>query len=211
VRGSKAQKEEGCMEGTRISVLEDLLRWAADPKAPRIHWITGKAGEGKSAVARSLCSQLQDLGSLGASFFCSRRLGGEERRNAGRIIPSIAHELAARSPMLKDRLVDALTEDGLIKEYRIENQFDSLLVKPREVLAVANSQHTPIVVIDSLDECSDLAEVAALLAQIIKEAPSLPVKFVLFCRFHSDIGKYIPTSATSGQELRPPQNQARNR
>jgi hypothetical protein len=60
-----------CMPGTRVGVLAELMAWASDPRALPIYLLTGMAGTGKSATARSFARLLEDEMSLGASFFCS--------------------------------------------------------------------------------------------------------------------------------------------
>jgi hypothetical protein len=46
---------DGCMEGTRVSLLNDLQQWSRDVTAPSIFWLGGTTGTGKSAIARSFC------------------------------------------------------------------------------------------------------------------------------------------------------------
>ncbi|KAJ6455038.1 hypothetical protein C8R45DRAFT_597693 [Mycena sanguinolenta] len=45
-----AQQPEGCLKGTRVKILADLQAWSQDPHAPRIFWLDGMAGTGKSAI-----------------------------------------------------------------------------------------------------------------------------------------------------------------
>ena len=46
------------MKGTRVAILEDLLAWAIDPDSPRIFWLDGMAGTGKSTIALSFSLSL---------------------------------------------------------------------------------------------------------------------------------------------------------
>ncbi|KAJ7792036.1 hypothetical protein B0H14DRAFT_2395020, partial [Mycena olivaceomarginata] len=52
------QSPQGCLEGTRVDLLADLRAWSRDPDVPRIFWLDGMAGTGKSAIARSFCHML---------------------------------------------------------------------------------------------------------------------------------------------------------
>ncbi|KAF8531906.1 hypothetical protein JB92DRAFT_2847510 [Gautieria morchelliformis] len=61
----------GCMEDTRVNVLEDLERWADDDTAPKVCWLGGMAGIGKSSVAVTFSERMDKKLKLGASFFCS--------------------------------------------------------------------------------------------------------------------------------------------
>ncbi|KAJ7833331.1 hypothetical protein B0H14DRAFT_2178507, partial [Mycena olivaceomarginata] len=75
---------EGCLEGTRVDLLADLRAWSRNPDSPRIFWLDGMAGTGKSAIARSFCHMLRDDKQLGGSFFCLR--GDANRGNPTRIL-----------------------------------------------------------------------------------------------------------------------------
>src|SRR5260221_2518414 len=57
--GIHALDEDGCMEGTRVSLLKDLEQWSMDVTSPPIFWLDGMAGTGKSAIARSFCRSLR--------------------------------------------------------------------------------------------------------------------------------------------------------
>ncbi|KAF8477855.1 hypothetical protein JB92DRAFT_3134325 [Gautieria morchelliformis] len=61
----------GCMEDTRVNVLDDLETWADDDTAPNVCWLGGMAGIGKSSVAVTFSERMDKKLKLGASFFCS--------------------------------------------------------------------------------------------------------------------------------------------
>src|SRR5436190_18896231 len=84
----RAQDREGCMEGTRIAILGDLLAWAMDADALPVYWLSGMAGTGKLAIALSLSRLLDANSLLGGSFFCSRQ-GSPDLRDAQRIFPTL--------------------------------------------------------------------------------------------------------------------------
>jgi len=50
------------MVGTRVQVLRDIQDWICDMKAPRIFWLTGMAGTGKSAIAWTICRLVNHCG-----------------------------------------------------------------------------------------------------------------------------------------------------
>jgi len=84
----------GCLEGTRSSVLQDIATWSSDDitKVPRVFWLSGLGGTGKSTISHTICKTLLDNGQLGASFFFSRDMA--DRRQASSVIPTIAYQLA---------------------------------------------------------------------------------------------------------------------
>ena len=59
----------GCLEGTRVALLDDIGKWTKDWTRPPIFWLDGLAGTGKSAIARTVAERCDAVGDLGASFF----------------------------------------------------------------------------------------------------------------------------------------------
>ncbi|KZP30127.1 hypothetical protein FIBSPDRAFT_726311, partial [Athelia psychrophila] len=61
-----------CMQGTRHWIIDDIHRWLDDYDAPNILWLSGGEGSGKSAIASTVMSNLQEAGRLGGYFMCKR-------------------------------------------------------------------------------------------------------------------------------------------
>ncbi len=80
------------------------MEWARDRQKPRLYWMNGMAGTGKTTIAYSFCEQLQEKGLLGANFFCSRSLA--ECSDVRNIIPTTARQLARSSPQFASALVE---------------------------------------------------------------------------------------------------------
>ncbi|KAJ7883144.1 hypothetical protein B0H14DRAFT_1438289 [Mycena olivaceomarginata] len=114
-----AQSPEGCLEGTRVNVLNDLQAWSHDPNSPRIFWLDGMAGTGKSAIARSFCHMLRRDKQLGGSFFCLR--GDAKRGNPQHILPTLAMHLAPQDVAYKSTLLAAL-HSGISSNANLEIQ-----------------------------------------------------------------------------------------
>ncbi|KAJ7877947.1 hypothetical protein B0H14DRAFT_3435815 [Mycena olivaceomarginata] len=108
------------------------------------------AGTGKSTIAQTFCEHLDHKNMLGASFFCSRAAEAS-RRNARFIIPSIAYSLAGDS---------ALAESNY---YDMTAQFKKLIVDPIRNSVDRNLKIYKVVVIDALDECSDIRVAASFI------------------------------------------------
>ena len=83
-----------CLEGTRVQILKEINDWIGsdDPNTPRVFWMNGMAGLGKSTIARTIAESAEKRGILGASFFFSRN--NEELRNPRLVIPTLVHQLA---------------------------------------------------------------------------------------------------------------------
>jgi len=173
------------MENTRISLLNELRQWCVDATAPRIFWLDGMAGTGKSAIARSFSCFLRDNWLLGGSFFCLR--GNDSRGDVRRILPTLAWYLARRDPQYRASLLPILREHPDVVDYTIEKQVEFLLEKPLNDIFIKHqrSQMTrpPLVLlIDALDECYDAEEVQQLLKRLISVSKDLPVKIFLTSR-----------------------------
>ncbi|KAJ6454971.1 hypothetical protein C8R45DRAFT_597186 [Mycena sanguinolenta] len=97
-----SQHSEGCLKGTRVELLADLQAWSRDPNSPKIFWLDGMAGTGKSAIARSFSHLLQKHNQLGGSFFCLR--GDANRSNPKHIIPTLAVQFASQDETYKFKL-----------------------------------------------------------------------------------------------------------
>ena len=175
------QRPQGCMEGTREQILADLEAWALDDAAPKIFWLNGMAGTGKTSIAYSLSERLDKKEILGASFFCSRS-ASREVRDASLIIPTIASTLSQVSPMLRSAISKVVEEKPDVGSWhKISDQFRLLLVDP--IKSVLNSSlKTYVVVIDALDECTVLEAVEKFIHAVVEFAPDMPLKFFISSR-----------------------------
>ncbi|KAL0960312.1 hypothetical protein HGRIS_011938 [Hohenbuehelia grisea] len=104
--GIHSQSEDGCMDGTRVALLDALQSWSRDRYAPRVYWLVGAAGAGKSAIAHSLARWLSAQGLLGGSFFCHRPTAS--RTDARAIMRTLACFLSRQSATYRHTLIGAL-------------------------------------------------------------------------------------------------------
>jgi hypothetical protein len=141
--------------------------------------MNGMAGTGKTTIACSLAQALQARGQLGGSFFCSQ--ASPECRDANRILPTIAYQLAHYSTPFRAALFQVLDEDPDVASRNITSQFERLLKNP---LMDPKTQllGNVVIVIDALDECSSPAAVKLVLESLLKLTFDLPVKFFITSR-----------------------------
>ncbi|KIK12153.1 hypothetical protein PISMIDRAFT_121392, partial [Pisolithus microcarpus 441] len=104
-----------CLDGTRTEILKDIIHWIAncDVNAPRILWLHGQAGRGKSAIAHTIGSWIQDVGAPG-TFFCFARDRQNERREE-KIVTTIARDLADREPAFRRVLSNIVSNNHSLK------------------------------------------------------------------------------------------------
>ncbi|KAI6094481.1 hypothetical protein EDD16DRAFT_836324 [Pisolithus croceorrhizus] len=79
-----------CLDGTRTEILRDIMNWINDSGsiAPRILWLHGQAGRGKSAIAHTIASWVKDVGGLGSCFvlLVTGKLTAATRRFSQRLL-----------------------------------------------------------------------------------------------------------------------------
>ncbi|QRW23699.1 peptidase C14 [Rhizoctonia solani] len=181
---SEDVNRRACTEGTRVNILAELNQWSVNPTQPNVFWMNGMAGTGKTTIAYTFAQSLWERGALGASFFCTRT--SDECRDVRRIVPTVAYQLANYSPSFRSALLDALEEKSDIKSQSITTQCERLIKKPlskaKDIITIA-----PIVVIDALDECSNVKCVGTILEVLFRISPDLPVKFFVASRPEPDI------------------------
>ncbi|KAH7335857.1 WD40-repeat-containing domain protein [Rhizoctonia solani] len=168
-----------CTKNTREAVLGDLNQWSEDPNGKRIYWMNGMAGTGKTTIACSLAQALEARGQLGGSFFCSR--ASPECRDANRIVPTIAYQLARFSTPFRAALFNVLECDPDLGSRNITSQFEGLLKGPLTESGDRLPGNT-VVILDALDECDSPSAVRLVLEVLLKFTSGLPIKFFVTSR-----------------------------
>ncbi len=175
-----AQDDPCCMLGTRVDLLNELNGWSLDADAPRIFWLDGLAGTGKSAIARSLSHLLRKDKRLGGSFFCSR-VGTAERRDIKRVIPTLASSMALVIPGFKEYLLQALSKSFVSYHSNLGEQMQHIIKNPFG--HIENDRlRTVVLIVDALDECTDEALTKEFLTCIINASHYLPIKIFVTSR-----------------------------
>jgi len=156
-----------CHPATRVDLLHDIHDWARDPHSESIFWLSGWAGIGKSTISRTVAEWLAGQGGLGgvdlgASFFFKR--GESDRGSASRFFPTIARELVLKIPGLDASVAEVVTQDPLIFDKALGEQFDKLIYQPlRQMNFIASGSSTFIVIVDALDECEKERDVKVII------------------------------------------------
>jgi hypothetical protein len=173
-------------------MLEDTDIWFNDPSpdAPFALWVAGIAGTGKTTVAQSVCTMLEN--NLGATFFFSR--DSAERRRPANVIPTLSYQLAYSNPILRQRICAAVTNNPDIASLALQVQAQKLFAK---ALSAIDGQHMPpiLIVLDALDECDKEAgqEGGQLIPLLFHYLRSLPfrVKVLITSRPEASIRKML--------------------
>ncbi|KAM0263732.1 hypothetical protein ACHAQJ_001047 [Trichoderma viride] len=154
-----------CFPQTRVEVLKDIYDWLDGRVSPHKHlyWLHGKAGTGKSAIARTVVSRMIKENHIVANFFFKR--GEGDRTGLKRLVTTLATQFARKSPTLAKSVQDALDSEPSLPEHDPRVQFKRLIRGPIEE-PEAEVPKAMVVVIDALDEC-DLEDDLATLVQLL--------------------------------------------
>ena len=171
--GYQAGHHDTCLQGTRESVLDGIMRWAEDLRDRQVFWLNGLAGTGKSTIAQTFSEMVAKNGSLGASFFCSRDY--LDRKELKNIFPTLAYQLASRYPAFRRRIIEAIKRDPSVARNSLISQLRDLIVDP-----LSSANISCIIVVDALDECVDDQPASAILSVLGRFVKQLPlVKFFI--------------------------------
>jgi hypothetical protein len=195
-------RQPRCHPKTRTKMLDVLKNWAcgieprktwnndessessSDDKSSPILWLHGPAGAGKSAIAQTLCQNLEEEGCLGASFFFKR--GHPSRGHAKRLFATVAYQLALVLPNLNHHISQSVENNPSFVDKSLSIQLRKLIVEP---CRQNTSTRTLVVVIDGLDECEDQKvqqEILCLIGRAVNEQ-QLPLRFLIVSRPESHI------------------------
>ncbi|KAM6491983.1 hypothetical protein JOM56_012621 [Amanita muscaria] len=192
---SSAQDPERCCHpDTRKSVLGQICNWADDPTRPeRILWLHGPAGVGKSAIAQTI-SYLYGRDKVGATFFFFR--SDPVRNDGSRLFPTLAWQLASSVSIAKDLIAASLENYPDLLRKTVEIQFEQLIARPFLTISGGESTaptSTRVIVVDGLDECSDVKLQERILKLIGKAVANthFPLRFLISSRPEADIQDFF--------------------
>ena len=183
-------KREVCTDGTRVKILEDISKWANDRSlaSPRVFWLTGQAGSGKTTIAYTIAKRFEEGGIanqhtvLGGNFLCSRQF--QETQAQTRILPTIVYQLALKCKSYANAL--HITDKFDTVNHDVSSQMKDLLVGPWKLFEATRHPELPpyLIVIDALDEIKGDGGSAFLrdLLIVINEYNLTGIKFLVTSR-----------------------------
>jgi WD40 repeat protein len=128
-------------------VFDRLDAWLKTEAGPRVFWITGSPGIGKTALASWFCFNRPEV----AAFHLCRH-GDDQKASPRRAVSSIAYQLASQLPDYQARL-SALPLEQVVAESNARSLFDALILQP--LSSTPRPGRTLVIVIDGLDEATE--------------------------------------------------------
>lgn len=163
-----------CLEETRVSILDEIHKWGEGHGNDCIFWLNGKAGTGKSTIARTVAHHFHEKGRLGASFFFSKSQQG--LGNASELFATMAIQLSDVLPNLKPYICESIQGDRNIGRKFLLEQWKHLILQPLTKLDKSILSHlVMVIVIDALDECEEGDETIHQIIQLLDSLRDLQV------------------------------------
>jgi len=101
---ARGNQHESCAEGTRVDIIDGILRWAGDGDAEPMLALIDQAGTGKSTIAAHMTQKWENEGTLLARFFFSK----PSTVTANGLASTMAKDLAKNVPSLRPLVLAAL-------------------------------------------------------------------------------------------------------
>ena len=183
-----------CMDGTRQSLLNQIMDWVSHKSGQEnvfqrnVYWIFGSPGIGKTSLAHSICTKLNERNHLAGAFFCRR--DDPNLSDPINILPTFIHKLAILSPPFRTIVAKHLHDDPNLTPESINGPLflDFIRSLPRQ------PEHTLVFVIDALDECGDAQSRPRLLKVLTTAAAQVPwLKIIVTSRAEVDIQHFFGT------------------
>ena len=187
-----------CMEGTRQSILDRIMTWAADPQEEdgtqpgNTYWLYGSPGIGKTSLAHSICANLHKRKQLAGAFFCRRddpNLGDPKY-----ILPTLLNTLAGILPRFRSIVTARLRNDPNLTSASMEHSLflDFICKLPH------HPEHALVFVIDALDECGDHRSRPGILDVLTKATVQAPwLRVIVTSRPEVDIQRFFEAPTRS--------------
>jgi WD40 repeat protein len=180
--GAGINNSKCCLPGTRETILSDIKSWIHSTRedVPRVFWLSGNPGTGKSAISHTIAKWFDELGCLVACF-CFDCTRGADRLHE-KILSTIARDLSDRNPLVRRALARAVHDHTT----DIAKQWRGLVVEPVG-LALGAAVAPALIVIDALDESGEAnsrKEILGLLAGKLNTSTpqqiEIPANFRIF-------------------------------
>ena len=147
----KLKLRKSCMEGTRSDILQAIETKVKNTSSHNMIWIRGSPGVGKSTLAASISTQLQDQNRHVISLWFDHTQSTTMATDS--LWRVVACDLARLYPSFRRHLVKHHNEHS---SSNIDRLFKKLIETPLSSLDDVPCEELMVIVIDTLDECGGL-------------------------------------------------------
>jgi hypothetical protein len=177
-----------CYPNTRIDVMEAIMEWISNvdsQDARNLLWLHGPLGSGKSTVAQTVAERcIKNNRKLAGSFFFSS--AASDRNTDSHLVATIAHQLTHSIPGVDAVLGPVIKANPSIFESSLEDQIESLIVKPLMQAVQGLEPYTwpYLVIVDGVDECTEQTtqrDIIRAIGTAINDH-ELPLRFIITSR-----------------------------
>jgi hypothetical protein len=124
---------------------------ASDKTNPRMMWLSGPAGAGKSAIMQTIAERCQTRGVMAVNFFFK---SDHSRSSVQPLVATLLHQILQIYSPVQTAIATVLSQNPLICRASVQDQFTQLFRGPFDAVEESSSSKQPIVLIfDGLDEC----------------------------------------------------------
>jgi hypothetical protein len=205
VDGAGRDTSKCCLPGTREGILSEIEEWilTTGEDVPRVFWLSGAAGKGKSAIAHTIANWFLAREGSGACFCFDRTREVDHRHE--RIFTTIARDLASRDPIMRRALANVVRDDNELRHTKdIIKQWKELILGP--VITASKVLDAPVlIVIDALDESGQLEDsreqilrmLAGMLEPFSSKPTNLPanLRVLVTSRLLEDISRFLASAS----------------
>ena len=140
---------------------------------PRIFWIKGGPGIGKSAISATLIHQ--KLSNIIGVFFCNYQSQKLSENSAKEAVKTIAYQIASRLPDYRKKLLyQTAIDKEKLSVMTADDMFSALICEPLNKSGKIEEMERMVIIIDGLDEAGNNNGDNQLADLLVKHIPSLP-------------------------------------
>ena len=185
-----------CLKGTRVDLLQQIRIWAQRTDFPNVFTLTGKAGTGKSTVARTIAEEFKAGKSLGC-YISFEREKTDSASITSTVIKTIAYHLALHSSAIAESLLYEIEDDHELRFSSTEILFERLLYKSLHSVSITHKLKPMLVILDALDECSSIHDQEELVVLLKDKLPTMPSNIRLLVTSRPEKGVAPPLPSPS--------------
>jgi hypothetical protein len=184
-------RRKECLPSTRLDVIKSIIEWMMDESKDcrRVLWLNGLAGSGKSTLSTTIAWLMRDLHRLGGFFFFDRDIPG---RSATTLIRTLAYRLSQLDDRFGVAISRIVASNPNITEMPSALQFMTLL-SAGALESVEWFGGPVIFIVDSMDECPNVADRRILIQALAKGFSNLPpfIRVMVVSRPEPDIQQVL--------------------